>query len=118
LDKNSLEFFILNVLEDIYSLQSFDENLELYYNNNYKLRKINFIMSEISDTIMKFERMMILNKQERQMHLPEKKQKNIIGYMTYNFEDETEKFTPTLKYRIISSFNKFYSKMRSYFHNK
>lgn len=67
----------------------------------------------------KFERFMIGLRQERQMHPPKKeKPGKIIGHITYDFENQTEKFTPTLRYKIISSFNQFYSRFCSYFHNQ
>ena len=67
----------------------------------------------------KFERFMMDIKRERQMHPSEKgKPGKIIGHYTYDFENKTEKFTPTLKYRIISSFNRLYSNLYSYFNPK
>jgi len=67
----------------------------------------------------KFERFMMDIRRENQMHSPEKgKPGKIIGHFTYDFEKQTETFTPTLRYRIISSINRLYSNIYSYFNNK
>ena len=42
----------------------------------------------------------------------------IIGHFTYDFDKETEKFTPTLKYRFIRFFNGIYSKVSNYINSR
>lgn len=81
--------------------------------------------SDIHKIIRKFERfmghsdegLMELGSRSRRTN-PSKSDGEIIGHFTYDFEKQTETFTPTLKYRIITSFNRFYSNIYSYFKPK
>jgi hypothetical protein len=81
-------------------------------------------MGESSRIIRKFERMMGRSYEEQMERVrnPRPIQSDspgeIIGKFTYNFETGKEKFTPTLNYRIRSSFNQLYSHIYSYFHPK
>jgi hypothetical protein len=81
-------------------------------------------MGDMSRIIRKFERFME-HSHEELMEIGRKPRRvisdppgKLIGHFTYNFENKTEKFTPTLEYRIRTFFNNIYSKVYSYFKGK
>ncbi len=81
-------------------------------------------MSDTGRVIRKFERMMghsheeLMEMGRQPRHQIQPNPGKIIGHFTYDFENKTETFTPTLKYRIKTSINKLYSQIYSYFRHK
>ena len=81
-------------------------------------------MSDISRITRKFERMMghthdeLMEIGRYPTPRMDPSEMKTIAHITYDFENKKIKYTPNLKYRVITSFNRFYSNISSYFTHK